>query len=363
MDDAAYAEAGLYDAALPSAADRLALLRHLTEQGFTVDEMVAADRDGRLAVLSVERLAAGKEGLTLTEVARLTGLSPELVDRAQRALGLPPVEGPFYAEGPSAAFAAAAAFFGPDEALQFTRVVGNSIARVIDAAVSLFVNEVVSDAISEFDVTRRGEDATQLLLSLPETIAALFPAYVSDAVRRLRANAGPIDGGVEVAVGFVDLVGSTSLMQRLSGPDLARAVGEFEAAAYELAVSHDSRVVKFVGDEAMFVSSDPAAVCAIGIGLCEVVADHPLLDRARGAVGFGTAVSQNGDFYGPLVTLVSRLTGVAAPSQLLGTAALAAVLTGDDAPYAFDSTGSHQLRGFTDPVEAFSVTRLDSVRA
>ena len=52
-----------------------------------------------------------------------------------------------------------------------------------------------------------------------------------------------------------------------------------------LAVSHDGRVVKFVGDEAMFVSPDPAAACAIGLGLCAVVDAHPLLDRAHGAVG------------------------------------------------------------------------------
>ena len=358
VDDAVYAEAGLYDATSPAAADRLALLRHLTEQGFTLEEMVAADRDGRLSALTVERLVASElHGVTLEEAARRTGVSPELIERAQRALGLPPVEGPFYDEHAISLFAAAAAFFGADEALQFTRVLGNSVARVLDAAVSLFVSEVVTEATSELDVSRRGEDATRLLLTLPETITALFPAYVNDAVRRLRANAAPIDGGIEIAVGFVDLVGSTSLVQRLPGPDLARAVGEFETAAYELAVSHDSRVVKFVGDEAMVVSPDPAALCAVGLGLCEFVDTHPLLDRAHGAVGYGTAVAQSGDYYGPLVTLVSRLTGVAAPSQLLGTAALATALTGDTAPYVFESTGAHALRGFADPVEAFTVTR------
>lgn len=357
MDEALFIDAGLYDPALPSAADRLALLRHLSEQGFTIDEMVAAEREGRLTLMSVERLAAGTEGLTLEEVSQRTGLPPELIDRAQRALGLPPIEGPFYDEGATSAFAAAAAFFGADEALQFTRVIGSSIARVIDAAVSLFVTEAISDASSELEVSRRGEDATRLLLSLPDSIAALFPAYVTDAVRRLRANVSPVGGGVEIAVGFVDLVGSTSLVQRLSGADLARAVGEFETAAYDLAVSHDGRVVKFVGDEAMFVCAEPDAACAIGVGLCEVVEAHPLLDRAHGAVGLGTAVAQNGDYYGPLVTLVSRLTGVAAPGQLVGTAALAAAVTAGGAPYSFESTGSHALRGFTDPVEALAVTR------
>jgi class 3 adenylate cyclase len=359
VDEAAFAGAGLYDPSSPTAADRLALLRHLTEQGFTLDEMMAADRDGRLTALSVERLAAagGIGGLTLSEVAERTGLAPELVERTQRALGLPPVDGPIYDERATEAFAAAAAFFGTDEALQFTRVLGSSIARLLDAAVSLFVTEFVSEATSELELTRSGEDATRLLLSLPDTIAVIFPAFVSDAVRRLRANVAPVDGGIPIAVGFVDLVGSTSLVQRLSGPDLARAVGQFETAAYDLALSHDSRVVKFVGDEAMFVSPDPAAACALGVGLCEVVDAHPLLDRAHGAVGLGPAVAQSGDYYGPLVTMVARLTGVATPGQLLGTAPLATAVTADGAPYTFESTGSHALRGFADPVEAFTVSR------
>jgi class 3 adenylate cyclase len=358
VDEAAFVDAGLYDPAAAMAADRLGLLRHLTELGFTVDEMAAADRDGRLPALGVERLVgATAGGMTLSEAAQRNGLDPELIERAQRALGLPPIDGPFYDETASDTFAAAAAFFGADEALQFTRVLGSSIARILDAAVSLFVNEFISDATSELEVARQGEDATRLLLELPETIAAIFPAFVSDAVRRLRANVTPIDGGVPVAVGFVDLVGSTRLVQQLSGADLARAVGEFETAAYDLAVTFDSRVVKFVGDEAMFVSPDPVAACGIGVGLCEVVRAHPLLDRAHGAVGYGFAVAQGGDYYGPLVTLVSRLTGVAEPDQLLGTTPLVEAVQGDGAPYAFASTGPHALRGFADPIEAFTVSR------
>jgi adenylate cyclase len=357
MDEAAFVESGLYDPDAATAADRLGLLRHLVGQGFTLDEMVAADKDGGLTALAVERLTATGNGVTLAEAAALTGVPPELLERAQRALGLPPIDGPFYSEQAIAAFAAAAAFFGADEALQFTRVLGSSIARVLDAAISLFVNEVVSEATSELELSQRGEDATRLLLALPETIAALFPAYASDAVRRLRANASPTNGGLEMAVGFVDLVGSTSLVQRLSGAELARAVGEFETAAYDLAVSHDSRIVKFVGDEAMFVSPDPAAVCAIGLSLCDIVDAHPVLDSARGAVGLGAVVAQSGDYYGPLVTLVSRLATVATRGQLLGNDALANSLAVTGAPYAFASTGSHALRGFADRVEAFAVTR------
>ena len=358
MDEAAWVDAGLYDPESPTAEGRLALLQHLSERGFTIEQMTAANEDGRLIGLAIEHLIQPTVGgMTVDEASARTGISPDLLERAQRALGLPPIEGPFYDPRPAEAFAAAAAFFGTDEALQFTRVLGSSISRLIDAAVSLFVNEIVSEEVSELDLSQRGEYATGLLLALPDTVAALFPTYVSDAARRLQANFTALDGGLQVAVGFVDLVGSSSLVQRLSGPDLARAVGDFETAAYDLALTHDSRVVKFIGDEAMFVSPDAAAACAVGVSLCEVVDAHPLLDRAHGAVGHGSVVAQNGDYYGPLVTLVSRLTGVAGPDQLVATAALAEAVTAGDAGFEFTSIGAHSLRGFADPVEAFTVSR------
>lgn len=360
MDTTQFEAAGLYDPESPTAADRLALLQRLANDGFTIDEMVVAERENRLVALPVERLMSHgyKGGLTLDEVARRTGVEPYLVERAQRALGLPPLEGANYSETSVGAFAAAAAFFGADQALQFSRVLGSSIARIIDAAVSLFVAEVVLDATSESDVAQRSADSAGLLLALPETIDAVFPLFVDDAVRRLRLTTAPSSAGVRVAVGFVDLVGSTRLSQQLSGAELATAVGEFETAAYDLALTHDGRVVKFIGDAAMFVASDPQSACAIGVDLCEVVAGHAVLDTARGAVGLGDAVSQGGDYYGPTVNLVSRLSGVADAGQLLGTSSLATAVTESGAAYAFEAAGAHVLRGFAEPVEAFAIRRI-----
>lgn len=358
VDEWEFVDAGLYDPESPMAEDRLATLHWLVDKGFTLEEMAAANRDGRLGALPIERLVGiGDDGLTLAGAAELTGLSPELIERSQRSLGLPPIEGAQFAAAPLEAFAGAVALFGPERTLQFSRVLGSSIARIIDAAVSLFVSDIASEATSELVLSQQGEEAAQLLLTLPATIEAAFPWYVADAVRRLPMTDIATDRGVEVAVGFVDLVGSTRLSQQLSGTELAAAVGEFETAAYDLAVTHDGRIVKFIGDAAMFVTSDAASACAIGLGLCAAVQEHPVLAAAHGAVALGDAVPQGGDFYGPIVNLASRLSGIAAADQLLGTAALADALSAADAPYAFTTTGAHSLRGFEDPVEAFAVTR------
>ena len=56
MDEGAWIEAGLYDPAAVGAHERLELLAFLTEQGCSVEEMVAAHGKGRLFALAGDRL-------------------------------------------------------------------------------------------------------------------------------------------------------------------------------------------------------------------------------------------------------------------------------------------------------------------
>ena len=59
-------------------------------------------------------------------------------------------------------------------------------------------------------------------------------------------------------VGFADLVSFTNLVRTLSERELARVVQRFEGLASEIVTQHGGRVIKTVGDEAMFVAQDPA---------------------------------------------------------------------------------------------------------
>ena len=69
---------------------RLELLRTLESEGFTLDELREAAAHDRLALLPVERVLAGEGRLyTKEELAEQTGLDPEFLDEAARALGVP----------------------------------------------------------------------------------------------------------------------------------------------------------------------------------------------------------------------------------------------------------------------------------
>ena len=358
---AEFTAAGLYDEQASDAPDRLALLAHLAAQGASIDEMQIAEREERLAWLGVDRMLTSGDALSLTEVARRTNVTEDVVLRVQRAMGLPASDGPLYSEGNVAMFAGASQLFGLEATLQFSRVIGASLSRIVDAAMSVFLAEVqvplVEEQAAAIERARQGEQATELLLQLPTVLQVLWPYYVADAVRRFRLSDPQATGGLRAAIGFVDLVDSTRLVQQLSGAELARAVGDFESAATDIAVSHDGRVVKFIGDAAMFAAPDPSAACAIGLQLCETVEHHATLRAARGAIGYGTVLAQDGDFYGSVVNQASRLTAVANPGQLLGTLDLQAAVEAQPAPYRFEPAGSHRLRGFDEPLSAVAIVR------
>jgi hypothetical protein len=72
-----------------------------------------------------------------------------------------------------------------------------------------------------------------------------------------------------------------------------------------------------IGDEAMFVVQSAASGAEIGLSLAEAYADDDLLSDVRVALGWGPVLVQDGDFYGPVVNLSSRLAGLAHPGTVL----------------------------------------------
>ena len=118
---------------------------------------------------------------------------------------------------------------------------------------------------------------------------------------------------VERTVGFVDLVGSTEVLRTLTVSELAAAVEPVRAVSvWDLVTAAGGRVVKLIGDEAMFVVDEPAAACRLASAMVER-SPHPV----RVGLAFGPAVALHGDYYGPTVNLAARLGRVAPPSSVV----------------------------------------------
>jgi adenylate cyclase len=116
-------------------------------------------------------------------------------------------------------------------------------------------------------------------------------------------------------------------------------------------------LVKLIGDEAMYVMVNAADACDVALSLCKHVDEHPVLDRARGAVASGSLVTSDGDYYGPLVNLASRAVKLAEPGTVLVTDVVRSQAE-KRGSLRFLDAGARELRGFDEPVSFYSVTAV-----
>ena len=101
--------------------------------------------------------------------------------------------------------------------------------------------------------------------------------------------------------------------------------------------------MKLIGDEAMLVGDDPAALCAAAIDICAMAHADPVLPDVWGSVGYGMVTACDGDYFGPVVNVVARALKVAAPGEIVVTDAVVEML--DPGEWASESVGVYDLRG------------------
>jgi adenylate cyclase len=368
MDAAEFEAHGLYDPKAPNAADRLALLEWLVDRGLSAEQMAEAAAAGRLTAVAGELVLRPGERLTMLEVAESTGLTVEQIRQQSLTIGLPveDVDERIYTPGDLSVFKLfneTTALFPERSLMQFVRVVGSSLARIADAAVSLFLSDVetpITDAqAGELALARAQLDAIGALNLLTEHLEPLFRAHMELAVRRNTAARAEASSKITVyvAVGFIDLVGFTPLSQRLPVRELHSIVEEFEGSAYDIVTSHRGRVVKLIGDEVMYVALDPQDACEIALALVDRFAESGSKVTPRGGLAVGEVLSRGGDYYGPVVNLASRIADMAVPNEILVTPDLRERAQTARATLTFDPAGRRLLKGFDEPIELFALRR------
>jgi adenylate cyclase len=364
MDLAAYQAAGLYDPDTPGASDRRTLLEHLEARGVSIEQMLAADAIGSLHAASTDiRIRPGPVMSAETLAAKI-GVTPDLLRRITLAAGLAIDEGDYRDSDAETfgLFASGAGVFGEEATLQFTRAVGSSMARVADAAISLFLVNVEGPIVQQGGdstaLAEAAESAVDALDVVPSLMAGLFRLHMQAAINRQRiAGDSSCEPGLfRLAVGFVDLVGFTPYAQDVSFDELAGFVESFEARANDIVAARGGRVVKHIGDEVMFIDSDPGGACDIALELAETFGGEAGVVPHAG-IGFGPLVARGGDYYGPVVNLASRIAELAVPGEVLVTAAVEEAARDSDAALAFEPAGRRSLKGFAEPVPLWSLTR------
>ena len=239
-------------------------------------------------------LLGGAPAYTRREVSAKARVSVHSSRKLWQALGFPMVssDAPTFTEADLQALRSVARMVREgvlDEptALAMTRALARSMDRLAIWQAQLMAEALApqpggADAAVSWAMPdpQTARDAARVILQMADDVEPLlvyvWRRHLTDALLRMIADSGasPDHDGVVRCVGFADLVSFTNLVRTLSERELARVVQRFEGLASEIVTQHGGRVIKTVGDEAMFVAQDPRDGASIALDLVAAIAEE-----------------------------------------------------------------------------------------
>ncbi|WP_193610512.1 adenylate/guanylate cyclase domain-containing protein [Nocardioides lijunqiniae] len=306
---------------------------------------------------SLERAILREEPhLNAAEVAAAAGVSLDETRRLWRALGFPEhgAERAFNGSDVEAVStlvrAIEAGLFDFDLAVNLTRAVGQTMARLADWEVGALVHRVEElESGDEATGTRIGS-ALRLIEDLTDPFESLliysWRRHLAAAVVRMEALSANEEDlhTTEVSVGFADIVGFTALSNEISREKVGDLVELFESRCADVIATQRGRVIKSLGDSVLFVNTDPVAAYDTAEGIINVIGRDARMPDVRVGLASGSVVMRLGDVFGPPVNMAARLTAVARRNRIIIDAATAALLPADQ----FDTRRlpARPVRGF-----------------
>ncbi len=305
--------------------------RYLLEHGASPEEISRAESDGVLDLLVADRaLVPAERRYTEGEVEERSGMPVEMARKFWRALGFPapsPDEAMFTDLDVQALVTIngilSLGVADPESALQLARVIGSSMARIADAEVSPGVLGTAVPGAAEAGDSVEAADvfsqlADQMIPAMGGLLEFAWRRHLQAATRRAMSQRARQAGAQpSLCVGFADMVGFTVLSQQLSEDELAVVVSRFEEVAHYTVTGCGGRLVKMIGDEAMFVTESAISAARISLGLAEAYAEDEMLSDVRVGMAQGPVLVQDGDYYGPVVNLAHAVVGLANPGSVL----------------------------------------------
>jgi adenylate cyclase len=348
---------------------RLTLLQELAEQGVSLEELRRAVEEDRLVLLPVERaFDRGTDTYTAGEVAEASGLDPEFLGRLLQALGAPIPEDdePVYAEADVEAAKRAKLFLDaglPEEGvLETSRLIGISMANLADANVDLVGEVFTEPGVDERELATRYAAAAQTMAPLlGETLLHAYRIHLRERIRQAviteaELAEGRLSGTDEVTVAFADLVGFTRLGESLE----IEQIGDLTGRLFELATEAARppvRLVKMIGDAAMFASLESAPLLDAVVSLVESAGTEEI-PPLRAGVARGQALGRGGDWYGRPVNLAARITNFARPeSVVVDQAVKDSIEMSNGLSFEFSFAGRRRFKGIDGEVPVHRVRR------
>jgi adenylate cyclase len=338
-----------------------ALREWLAAHGATAEQIEAFEREGHADGLASDLVLSRGATFSARDVALRTGLDVETVVAVYRDLGVsvPDPDAPQFTDDDVALISqlSRAVESGIATDSDVLRVIAGAMDRIADAAVAMYVQgleeRLTRRSASPVEHAEKNAEATELVMQVGAGLASVFRHHMRQAIARQRVTQSGVSRRelARLAIGFVDLVGSTTLQGRLDPAELGALVTRFETRAFEVIAAGGGRLVKFIGDEIMVAALDPVVGCHIMLDLVEAFTDDGT--QPRGGLVFGEVLFRHGDYYGRVVNLAARLVDTAIPGEVLVDASVAE--EAKDEGLSFEPAGRRQVKGFDAPVTVWSL--------
>ncbi|MFN2463170.1 MAG: adenylate cyclase regulatory domain-containing protein [Candidatus Dormibacteria bacterium] len=306
--------------------ERARLVDYLLRHGVARAEIVEAARGRELPMLVLSQTLAGRATLTRKQVSRSSGVPEELVAALTQALGVASGEQDeaVYTEREVQAIrllGALRSVYTDDDLLEVASVVGRAMHEVAEATLELFrrrfAKPFAEAGASELELMLRL--ATVIDLTVPTTGPMLELVLRrqlevtgrAEAITHLEMS-GDLDGQVELAVGFADIVGFTAASTAMNALEVSQLAANLLRAAERAFAPHGARIVKTMGDAVMFTAADSVNAAAAAAELMREWARDAERPPLRVGIAFGPMLRAYADYFGRTVNVASRL-GDAAP--------------------------------------------------
>ena len=300
---------------------------------FPTRSLDGGEGDGRDERSAAERLDQAILGevpqYDAMEVSAETGVTVDQARRLWRALGFPEFAGErAYTAADVDAVAVLMGFVDAgavdfDMAVNLTRGVGQTMARLADWEVSTLVSRVEELASSEEASGSRVGSALRLIQevnpSFEKLIVYAWRRHLAAAVGRMEATGANDEDlhTIEVTVGFADLVAFTALSNQLDRNDIGDLVERFESRCHDVISRAGGRIIKSLGDSVLFVIGDAEAAMVVAEGIINVIGRDAKMPDVRIGLATGPVVQRLGDVFGPPVNMAARLTQVARRNRII----------------------------------------------
>ncbi len=313
-------------AGIANARQRAALIEYLDDLGFSAEEMLDAERRGRLFGLAGDAVRRpGRPVYSLRSAADALGQPLDDVAQYWSALGLT-VPGPddvTLSQADVDALATCATMktrMGDDGGL--LRLIGGALARLAEAETTLLRTTRpdfwITRSQDELTTARAWREVAELLPGIGAMLDVVHRHHTTRPRLFESVTANPSES-VTCGVGFADLSGFTALTHVLSAAELSTLLSAFGAAVSDVVQVDDSRLVKFIGDAVMWVSATPECLVRTATDLVEDPRTNESGLRIRAGLSYGPVVAISGDYFGDAVNLAARLVTAASPGQILAT--------------------------------------------